>query len=109
MWFPTLCLLRKRQVSSTIEAEIEAMQHAIYIVQKSKFTSNRVVICSDCISAIEQVRMGLSASAPLQGCMRSPLNSLGNTYFVHYVPREINRKADFLAKKGLNKSNIFSY
>lgn len=99
----------KVKVLSATEAEIEAILYTIGVVQMSNFATNRVVICSDCFNAIEQVTTGLRTYAPLLDPSRNLLNSLGQKYFIHYVPREINGNADFLAKKGLSRLSLFSY
>lgn len=54
-------------VEGPVEAELEALLHAIHIALSNKFLDKRVAICSDSINAVEQIRKGLKWYIPLCG------------------------------------------
>ncbi|KAK1401501.1 hypothetical protein POM88_001106 [Heracleum sosnowskyi] len=87
----------------SVNTEIEAFLHVISLISVGEFANKRIVICSDSVNALEQIRIELPYYYPIQGRIPNIKSILGWTTFLHYVPRNLNLEVDSLAKSGLNR------
>lgn len=98
-------------IMSCVHTEIEAILHIMGLISSKELVNKKLVICSDSVVAIEQIRAGLSSYFPIHGRIHIIKSLLGLNVFLHYVLRDLNDNADFffLAKYGLKKVVMFAH
>lgn len=96
-------------VNSVEAAEIESILYILSLGSLKLFKGKRIVIFSDLINALDQVRTRLRNYFPSDSYNRNLSALLDSRFFLQYVPRDFNEDAYQLAKEGLNRPTMHSY
>ncbi|WOG86222.1 hypothetical protein DCAR_0205423 [Daucus carota subsp. sativus] len=94
---------------SILEAEVEAILHALITVKLLSLKHLKVVVCSDSASAINIIYEGVGRTFPLLESGFDYQTMLHDSVCLNYVPSIINDEADLLAKQGINKTHFFNH
>lgn len=91
---------------SAQDTEVEAILFLINWMINLNLDFKRAVICSDSSVVVNAFNEGISVKFPVQALDFSHQMKINSSIFIQFVPRNLNERADELAKKGIHRSNL---